>query len=145
MNSAAPSHSPADSISAESQPHGHVCERFAHKYPPFSPSSPPTHPSHHPKGASLMVMAKGCRCLVIECCWSWPWAHPRALSPSGRPTAERRPGGTRLKASSHTAAGCASPSVILTRHLAEAASEAINTAGWVFLRPIIDACLHILV
>lgn len=62
----APSHSPADSISAESQPHGRVCERSAHKYLPQQPP-PPTHPppppSHHPKGASLMVMAKGCRCL----------------------------------------------------------------------------------
>lgn len=33
-----------------------VSERCAHKYLP-----PP--PPHHPKGASLMVMAKGCRCL----------------------------------------------------------------------------------
>lgn len=43
---------------------------------------------------------------VIECCWSRLWAHPCSLSPSGRPTAARWPGGTSLKASSrHTAAG----------------------------------------
>ena len=47
----APSHSPAGSISAKSQPHGRVCERAAHKYP------------RPPIGAPLMVMAKGCRCL----------------------------------------------------------------------------------
>lgn len=63
MNYMAPSHSPADSISAESQPHGRVCERSAHKY-----QTPPPHPTPRttPKGASLMVMAKGCRCL---CDW----------------------------------------------------------------------------
>lgn len=42
MNYAAPSHSPADSISAESQPHGRACERSAHKY------LPPTHTLPHP-------------------------------------------------------------------------------------------------
>lgn len=60
MNYMAPSHSPADSISAESQQHGRVCERSAHKYPPPPPPPPP---HTNPKGASLMVMAKGCRCL----------------------------------------------------------------------------------
>jgi len=67
MNYMAPSHSPADSISTESQLYGCVCVCVyvyvcmclctSHKYLP-QPS-----PSHHPKGASLMVMAKGCRCL----------------------------------------------------------------------------------
>lgn len=41
MNYMAPSHSPADSISAESQPHGHVCERSTHKYLPPPPLTPP--------------------------------------------------------------------------------------------------------
>lgn len=54
MNYAAPSHSPADSISAESQPHGRACERSAHKYlPPHTPYPTPqvlSQPSHHPKG-----------------------------------------------------------------------------------------------
>lgn len=63
MNCMAPSHSPSDSISVDSQPHGRVCERSAHKYPPH-PTHPHTHRhTQHPKGASLMVMAKGCRCL----------------------------------------------------------------------------------
>lgn len=59
----ASSHSRAVSISTES--HGSECvcvctcvwEHSAHKYPP------PNTCDHHPKGASLMVMAKGCRCL----------------------------------------------------------------------------------
>lgn len=37
----APSHSPADSISAESQPHGRVCEHSTHKYLPRPPLTPP--------------------------------------------------------------------------------------------------------
>lgn len=80
MNYMAPSHSPADSISAESQPHGRVCERSAHKY----------HPTPHatPKGPLWWWCRKDVAVCVIECCWSWPWAHPCALSPSGRPTAE---------------------------------------------------------
>lgn len=60
----APSHSPAFSISTESHAFECVCvcvwEHSAHKYPPRSPLDTR---AHHPKGASLMVMAKGCRCL----------------------------------------------------------------------------------
>lgn len=59
MNYGAPSHRPAHSISAESCVCVCVCERWAHKYPP-------THRlahTHTPKGASVTVMAKGCRCL----------------------------------------------------------------------------------
>lgn len=64
MNYMAPSHSPADSISAESQPHGRVCvnAQLINIFPPPRPPPPPPY-THHPKGASLIVMAKGCRCL----------------------------------------------------------------------------------
>lgn len=41
MNYMAPSHSPANSISVESQPHGRVCERSTHKYLPQPPLTPP--------------------------------------------------------------------------------------------------------
>lgn len=37
----APSHRPADSISAESQPHGRVREHSAHKYLSQPPLTPP--------------------------------------------------------------------------------------------------------
>lgn len=60
MNYMAPSRSPADSISAESQLHGCVCVNALPINISPNPSPPP---STHPNGASLMVMAKGCRCL----------------------------------------------------------------------------------
>lgn len=104
----------------------------------ISPSNPPTPPpTHHhhphttPKGPLWWWWRKDVAVWVIECCWSWPWAHPCALSPSGRPTAERWPEGTSLKASSRTAAGCASPSVFLIQEhqLSATASAAINRTG----------------
>lgn len=108
MNYMAPSRSPADSISAESQLHGCVCVNALPIN--ISPNpSPPLQPT--PMGPLWWWWRKDVAVWVIECCWSWPWAHPCALSPSGRPTAECWPEGTSLKASSRTAAGCASPSV----------------------------------
>jgi len=93
-----------------------VCERSTHIYRP--PPHTHTH-THHttPKGPLWWWWRKDVAVWVIECCWSWPWAHPRALSPSGRPTAERWPEGTRLKAGSRTAAGFASLSLSLSLSL----------------------------
>lgn len=101
----------------------------------------PNPPRTTPKGPLWWWWRKDVAVWVIECCWSWPWAHPCALSPSGRPTAERWPEGTSLKASSRTAAGCASPSVsfwhkntnlarLLQRLLAERTVESVKWAEY---------------
>lgn len=108
-----------------------VCEHTTHKYL----LNPPT---HHPKGFLWWWWQKDVSVWVIECCWSWPWAHPCTLSSSGRPAAEHRPEGTSLEGSSRTAAGHVRPSVSgratptlsnCCSHIEQAAEKMFNTGA----------------
>lgn len=111
MNYVAPSHRPADSISAESQAPGRVCVSAG------LINIPPTHRrahTHTPKGASVMVMAKGCRCLCDGVLLVLALGTSQPPEPGWRARAWRGPPGA---AAGDTGPGRAGPEQLLTQNL----------------------------